>query len=441
MNTIESIFFFILALSLLVLVHEWGHYYVARRGGVRVLRFSIGFGPELLGFTKGDTRWSVCAIPFGGYVKFAGDNPEEGREGASDEFLSKGVGIRSAIVVAGQLMNYILAILLYGAVLWAEGIRVFPEPRIGSVVEESLADGMGIQVDDLITAVNGKPVTDLLEVDSELAKVEDSIPFTLTVDRAGQSVELTGKLNPDEPVFGVSFYAPPLVGGVRRASPAWNAGLREGDKIVAVDGTPVDRWSSLQEMISDRPEVAVALDFERDGTVLQTTVTPEGEKVSDGDGGMETVGRIGILQHIEKESVGPMAALAGGTKQVWALTRGVLELIPRLPGMIFSALFMGADDGGLGGPVRMAQMFGDAARWGLLSFLTLMAFISTQLAIFNLLPIPVLDGGHLALYAVEVIMRRPPPLRVRIILQQIGFALLLLLMLSVTVMDIGRAFG
>ena len=109
--------------------------------------------------------------------------------------------------------------------------------------------------------------------------------------------------------------------------------------------------------------------------------------------------------------------------------------------MIFDALFRGSDDGGLGGPVRMAQMFGDAARWGTLQFISLMAFISTQLAIFNLLPIPVLDGGHLVLYLVEVIMRRPPPLRVRIILQQIGFALLLLLMLSVTVMDIGRVLG
>jgi regulator of sigma E protease len=153
------------------------------------------------------------------------------------------------------------------------------------------------------------------------------------------------------------------------------------------------------------------------------------------------VGRIGILQDIERRKIGPLSALAGGARETWGLTKGVLSLIPRLPGMIFGALFQGADDGGLGGPVRMAQLFGEAARWGALQFISLLAFISAQLAIFNLLPIPVLDGGHLTLYAVEVVTRRPPSLKVRVVLQQIGFAILLLLMLSVTVMDVGRMFG
>jgi len=185
----------------------------------------------------------------------------------------------------------------------------------------------------------------------------------------------------------------------------------------------------------------VAVVFEHDGARLETVVTPQGEEVSKADGGTEVVGRIGILQSVERRQIGPVAALAGGFHETWRLSLGVVELIPRLPAMIFNALFRGHDDGGLGGPVRMAQLFGEAARWGALSFLSLMAFISTQLAIFNLLPIPVLDGGHMALYTVEVITRRPPSLRVRVILQQIGFAILLLLMLSVTVMDIGRVFG
>jgi regulator of sigma E protease len=135
------------------------------------------------------------------------------------------------------------------------------------------------------------------------------------------------------------------------------------------------------------------------------------------------------------------AAFSGGFERSWWLTRLVLEMLPRIPKLIFNALVRGEDDGGLGGPVRMAQIFGEAARWGILSFLATMASISTQLAIFNLLPIPVLDGGHLALYLVEAVTRRPPSLRVKIVLQQIGFALLVLLMLSVTVMDVGRFFG
>lgn len=445
MSFLQPAFFFVLALSLLVLVHEWGHYYVARRSGVRVLRFSIGFGPELFGTTHDDTRWSVCAIPFGGYVKFAGDNPEEERDGLSDEFLSQSVGVRSAIVLAGPAMNYVLAILLYSGVIWAEGERVFPAPRVGSVVEDTVAARTGVEKDDLIVSVNGQPVENWADVDRDISKIGAGESFKLDVRRDARIVELQGKADPDTGLdrsfFGVTYFAEPVVGGVKRGSPAWNAGLREGDRVVSVDGNPVDRWSELQRLISDRPDREVAVVFEHEGTKLTTTVTPKGEKVQNADGETDTVGRIGILQKIERRKIGPVAALAGGVQETWGLTRGVLELIPRLPGMIFDALFRGKDEGGLGGPVRMAQLFGEAARWGILSFVSLLAFISTQLAIFNLLPIPVLDGGHMALYTVEVITRRPPSLRVRVILQQIGFAILLLLMLSVTVMDLGRVFG
>ena len=447
MSFLQPAFFFILALSLLVLVHEWGHFWVARRAGVRVLRFAIGFGPELLGWTQQSTgtRFSVCGIPFGGYVKFAGDNPEEERDGLSDEFLSQSVKVRSAIVLAGLAMNYLLAILLYAGVLWAEGERVYPAAKIGDVVEDTVADRAGLQRDDLIVAVDGEPVGDWLDLDRKLSAVEAGQDFRLDVRRGEQTVTLDGRAGEetglDRDFFGVHIFVDPVVGGVKRGSPAWNAGLREGDRVVSVDGRPVDRWSDLQELISERPDREVAVVFEHEGTRLETTVTPLGEEIRNAAGDEETVGRIGILQSLERRPIGPAAALAGGVRETWRLTVGVLELIPRLPVMIFNALFRGQDDGGLGGPVRMAQLFGEAARWGALSFLSLMAFISTQLAIFNLLPIPVLDGGHMALYTVEVITRRPPSLKVRVILQQIGFAILLLLMLSVTVMDIGRVFG
>lgn len=447
MTFLQPAFFFVLALSLLVLVHEWGHFWVARRAGVRVLRFAIGFGPELIGWTQRETgtRFSVCGIPFGGYVKFAGDNPEEDRDGLSDEFLSQSVGVRSAIVLAGPAMNYALAILLYAGVIWAEGERVYPAPRIGRVTEDTVAERAGVRKDDVIVAVDGKPVADWVELDRELSGVGPGEAFRLDVRRGGETVTLEGKASAeaglDRDFFGVSFFAEPVVGGVKRGSPAWNAGLREGDRVLSVDGRPVDRWSGLQEMISERPDREVAVAFEHEGVRLETTVTPDGEEIRGADGETETVGRIGILQSTERRKIGPVAALAGGFHETWRLTVGVLELIPRLPVMIFNALFRGEDDGGLGGPVRMAQLFGEAARWGVLSFVSLLAFISTQLAIFNLLPIPVLDGGHMALYTVEVITRRPPSLRVRVILQQIGLAILLLLMLSVTVMDIGRVFG
>jgi regulator of sigma E protease len=441
---LEPLLFFVLALSLLVLVHEWGHFWVARRAGVRVLRFSIGFGPEIVGRTRGETRWSICAIPFGGYVKFAGDNPEEPRDSAPDEFLSQSVGVRSAIVLAGPAMNYALAVLLYAAVIWADGERVFPAPRIGSVEEGSVAEQIGMRTDDVIRSVNGKPVENWLDTEQRFSEIAPGERFEIEVSRDGGSVQLAGELaaKPDATEgLGLTFFVEPVVGGVKRGSPAWLGGLREGDRIVSVDGQVVDRWSELQDLVSGRPDQEVAVAYERDGVVSQATVVPDGEELQNPDGTSKVVGRIGILQRVERKSIGPLAALGGGFRETWALTQGVLELIPRLPVMIFNALFRGEDDGGLGGPVRMAQLFGEAARWGVLSFLSLLAFISTQLAVFNLLPIPVLDGGHLALYTVEVVTRRPPSLRVRVILQQIGFAILVLLMLSVTVMDVGRMFG
>lgn len=444
MSFLEPLFFFALALSLLVLVHEWGHYFVARRAGVRVLRFSIGFGPEVFGVTRGDTRYSISAIPFGGYVKFAGDNPEEDRAGAADEFLSQPVGIRSAIVLAGPVMNYVLAVLLYASVFYFEGVRVYGPPRIGAVADGSVAEGIGVRPDDLILSVNDVPVADWLELDRELASVSAGQSFELEVDRGGETLRLAGtaseEAGSDGSFFGVYYLVEPAIGGVQRRSPAWEAGLRRGDRIVSVDGIGIDRWSRLQELISERPDREVEIVWERDGEELRGVVTPAGETVRMAEGEEKTVGRIGILQGTEREKVGAVASLVGGWNETWNLTRSVLRFLPKVPVLLVKGL-RGEDEGGLGGPVRMAQLFGEAARWGLLVFISWLAFISTQLAIFNLLPIPVLDGGHLALYTAEVITRRPPSARLRIVLQQIGFAILILLMLTVTVVDVGRFFG
>jgi len=445
MSILQPAFFLLIALSLLVLVHEWGHFWVARRLGVRVLKFSIGFGPELVGFTRGDTRWSISAIPFGGFVKFAGDNPEEELTQAPDEFLNQTIGVRSAIVLAGPVMNYALAILLFATVFWVGGVETISTTRIGVVSEGSIADELGLRVDDEIRNVNGVPVSDWSEFGQELVKVGPGEDLVLTVERSGAEVTLAGRAGEeagfDRTPLGVLPFAVATVGDVRRGGPAWNAGLREGDRVVEVAGEAVDRWSEMAEIIRHHPGEEIAIAWERDGERIESAVTPEATEVEGGGAEAEPFGRIGIQQAVETKRVGVGAALAGGFERAWWLTRLVLEMLPRIPKLIFSALVRGEDDGGLGGPVRMAQIFGEAARWGILSFLLTMASISTQLAIFNLLPIPVLDGGHLALYAVEVVTRRPPSLKVKIILQQIGFALLILLMLSVTVMDVGRFFG
>ncbi|MEZ5066141.1 MAG: RIP metalloprotease RseP [bacterium] len=445
----QPLLFLIIALSILVLVHEWGHYFVARRLGVRVLKFSIGFGPELLGITHGDTRWSISAIPFGGYVKFAGDNPDEGSEGLSDEFLRKPLPTRAAIVLAGPVMNYILAIVLFAVVILSAGREVPPPSRVGSIMEGSVAETMGLEGGDFIRAVNGKPVSTWESFTTELHKIKGSEPFALTVERDGQSVELQGESEKGFDrggMLGVYHFRPAVLGFVKRGGPAWNAGLRAHDRILAVDGQPVEGWASLSHACDAVAGREVPIRYERDGQTYDARLTPDRVEVAGEDGETRVHADIAVGAWVETVPVGLGQAIAGGFEETWGLTRQVLGFLPSVPGLVFEGLkrmVTGQEpsDEGLGGPVRMAQMFGEAARWGLVMFLGLMANISAQLAIFNLLPIPVLDGGHLALYTVEAITRRPPSIRVQVVLQQIGFALLLLLMLSVTVMDVGRTLG
>jgi regulator of sigma E protease len=443
-------FWLILALSILVLVHEWGHYIVARKAGVRVLKFSIGFGPEIVGVTRGDTRWSISAIPFGGYVRFAGDNPEESRDNASDEFLSKGVGARSAIVLAGPAMNYVLAVLLFSLVLYISGDPVPHSTRIGEVVEDSVAESVGIRAGDVVRRVNGTAVDTWNAFTEELYRVGPQETYRFVVERDGQEMEIAGTAG--EKGFGtgsplgVIYHQDAVLGYVKRNGPAWNAGLRTGDRVISFDGRESARWGDLVRYASDRPGQPVRLVWERDGARLEGTVTPAPMEMAGQGGGRETVGSLDAQARVETRRLGPGEALAAGAGEAWHLTRRVLELVPQLPALVVDGLGRlvtgrEAQEEGLGGPLRMAEMFGEAARWGAVAFLVMMANISTQLAIFNLLPIPVLDGGHLALHLVEFVTRRPPSLKVRIVLQQIGFALLVLLMLSVTVMDVGRALG
>lgn len=451
MSILEPALYLVIALSILVLVHEWGHYIVARRTGVRVLKFSIGFGPELVGITRGETRWSVSAIPFGGYVKFAGDNPEESRDGGADEFLSQSVGVRSAIVLAGPVMNYILAIVLFACVLYFAGEPVAHSTKIGEVVEGSVAESIGIRAGDALRAVNGTPVDSWDSFTRELYRIGPNQDFRFEVERDGERVEIAGHAGPErgfgpQSPLGVVYHRDAVLGYVKRGDPAWNAGLRTGDRILEYGGQSSERWADFASYVMEHPGQEIAMSWERDRATRRGTLVPTPQEIRDEKGELRTVGGIGAQPFVETRRVGLADAVRGGAQETWGLTTRVLEFVPRLPILIVQGLGRlvtgrPAEDEGLGGPLRMAEMFGEAARWGLVAFLVMMANISTQLAIFNLLPIPVLDGGHLALHLVEVVTRRPPSLRVKVVLQQIGFALLVLLMLSVTMMDVGRALG
>jgi regulator of sigma E protease len=240
--------------------------------------------------------------------------------------------------------------------------------------------------------------------------------------------------------LGVGPYTEPIIGYVKHEGPAYQGGLRKGDRILSIDGAEIDRWSAMRDKIRESPGREITVRWIRDGAEREGKIVPTPTPTGEG-ADADTVGQIGIQQAVETRRVGPIQAVVGGAERVWWITEQVVKFLPSIPVSLYRALVKGESIEGLGGPVRMAQLSGEAARWGLDAFFNFLALISTQLAIFNLLPIPVLDGGHLALYGVEALLRRPPSMRVRLILHQIGFALLVLLLLSVTVMDVGRLFG
>jgi regulator of sigma E protease len=263
------------------------------------------------------------------------------------------------------------------------------------------------------------------------------------VERAGQTLVLQGRAPEkegfDSAPLGIGPYTEPVIGYVKHSGPAWDAGIRSGDRVLEIGGVPVDRWSGMRDVIREHPGKELAIKWERDGEIREGRIVPDAVPIEGAE--PDTVGQIAIQQSVSKKRVGLGAAIAGGASRVWWITEQVVKFLPSIPTQLWKALVKGEPVDSLGGPVRMAQLSGEAARWGVDSFFNFLALISTQLAIFNLLPIPVLDGGHLALYAVEAAIRRPPSLKVRLVLHQIGFALLVLLLLSVTVMDVGRLFG
>jgi regulator of sigma E protease len=352
-SPVVTIVAFLVALSLLVFVHELGHFAVAKRLGVKVLRFSIGFGPIMFARRRGETEYAVSAMPLGGYVKMLGEEDE--REAAAEPeraFSTQSPLRRSAIVLAGPAMNFVFAFLVYALLFLAVGAEVpSSEPRVG---------------------------------------------------------------------------------GVAAASPAEQAGLRVGDRVVAVDGQPTTTWDALAKTVRESKGAPLALTVEREGRQLTVTVTPtlrEARSIFGEDQGH--VYLIGIEASRDWQPVGPLRAIGMAGQQTATATYVVVQgLVLMVQGRVPLRE--------LGGPIAIARAAGQQARAGVRYFLSMLAFLSINLGVLNLLPIPVLDGGHLALVAVEGVMGRPLRQRYREVAQQVGLLLLLSLMVFVFWNDIHR---
>lgn len=428
-----------ITLSVIIFIHELGHFTAAKLSGVRVERFSMGFGPVLLKARRGETEYCISAIPFGGYVRMEGEDPEEaealatgagtqagGARGSDRAFLSKTRLTRAFIIGAGPIMNFMLAVFIYAALIAHMGIGVTTTREVGGVLAGSPAQAAGLAQGDVIVSVDGQEV-DTWDHMYDILDAKMGKTVKMVVERDGKTRTVKLDLSQARGFYDVGLYdfRPPVVGDVKIGGPAARAGLKTGDRIIRVGDSKISSWTDLSDAISKFPGKELKIEWERDGRVLSSTVTPEA---------VDGLGKIEIYGIVEKRPVGPFEAVYRGFETtVWVAKQ--VFMLPRL-------LLRGtAIKDVVGGPVRIGELAGESVRWGISAFLGFIAAISAQLCLVNLLPIPVLDGGHLLILAIETVSRRTVSLRQRIIAQQVGFAFLVALMLLVTLVDVSRIFG
>lgn len=429
MTTIIS---FIVVLGFLILVHELGHFLVAKKLGVKVEKFSIGFGPKIVGFSRGETEYMISAFPLGGYVKLMGEEPDETLVNDPREFGSRPVSHRMAIIIAGPLMNLLLTFILFPLVfMMGVNMPAFldEEVNVGWIMEDSPAEAAGIQPGDVIKSANGKTLDDWEKAVTEFA-ANPGRKLTLEVLRKGSiiKIDMTPRYSDGDGsgYSGIIQPMPPEVGSVSPGMPAAKAGIREGDVIESVNGVPVSHWVHMSNLIKGSGGKEIAIGVARDSKAMELKLKP----VLDEASGNYIIG-VGYRQRTVLKKYGFFDSLREGIKRGFELTALTFDVLKRLFTLNLSLK-------SLGGPIMIAQATGAAAHAGLAEVIGLMAFISLQLGILNLLPIPVLDGGHVFFLLAEMGLRRPISIKTREIAQQIGFIILILLMLIVSYNDIRR---
>lgn len=424
-NVVFTLGAFVVALSIIVAVHEYGHYIVGRWSGIHAEVFSIGFGPVL--FSRVDrrgTRWQVAALPFGGYVKFLGD-ANAASAGADEQVMAHldaqarrrtmhgaPLWARAATIFAGPAFNFLFSIAIFAAFLAVKGL---PDDSVRLGPLHPLPGVNELREGDLITAIEGRPVEDLADYFDLATETAPAPTVTYAIERDG---EIRSVLGP-HPV-------PPRASSIALNSAARDAGMQAGDVILSVDGQPVEAFSELPPLVAAAEGAPVSLQVWRAGQVLDLTLTPRRTDIPDPDGGFETRWLIGLqsgafFDHPTR-SVGPLEALPLAVKQIGAIiSNSISGLYHMVTGAISTC--------NLSGPVGIATTSAEMASDGVDSFIWFIAVLSTAVGLLNLFPIPILDGGHLVFHAYEAIVGRPPSERILNALMSLGLVLLGALML------------
>jgi regulator of sigma E protease len=420
---------FIFVIGVLITIHEAGHFGMARLLGAPVEVFSVGFGKRLWGFERGGTDYRISLIPLGGYVRIPGLGPDEsdviGDSQVSAELLPRWK--RALILLAGPVTNIVAAVgfVALAFMMGVETAAYLEEPPVvGWVAPGSAAETAGIRVGDTVHAVAGKPVAEWRELEIALLTAGKG-PLTLVVDRNGVTSEMPITLDQDSTYgFGVSGIEPRIEAVILPVSggPAEEAGIRAGDRILSVNGHQVEQYYDLPRLIEPLPETEITIEVLRGSERRLFTLVTRNE------GGKGKVG-VGPVIPTSVQKFSPLPAFRSATVECHRMTLQTFRVIGRLLTGKTSIRQMS-------GPVGIAQISGDAARRGIQTLIMFMGVISLQLGIFNLLPIPILDGGHLTILAFESLIRRDLPLKVKERILEVGFYLLILLMLVVTFNDI-----
>lgn len=452
MSTLHTLFYFIVSIGTLVTIHEFGHFWVARKVGVKVLRFSIGFGKALWTYQKtpDSTEYVIAAVPLGGYVKMVDE-----REGSVAEkdlpfaFNRQPVLARIAIVVAGPLFNLLLAVALYWSVfmIGETGMR----PIIGKVEQGTLAFAAGFtEKEEIISVNNTQTPTWLAAMEMIFSSAPDAAEgLQITVKNANSvqkqhllkiPQELTQQPELLYQRLGFKPWSPqikPIVDKILPNSAALSSGLRSKDLIISADGIAINDWVQWVDYVQKRPNKLIKLVVERNGQPVSLGIKPQPVESN-----KKMVGKIGAGVYIPKELIASLQvtytlsatdAFVAAVEKTWYYATTSLSMMGKM-------LVGNASVENLSGPISIAQYAGQSAEMGLVHFLKFMAIVSVSLGVLNLLPVPVLDGGHLLFYLIEAIKGSPVPEKAQLFFQNIGVALLMSLMMLAVFLDLGRLF-
>jgi regulator of sigma E protease len=423
-------------LGILVLIHELGHFIVAKKCGIRVIAFSIGFGKPFFKKTIGETEYRLCSIPFGGYVQMAGEQPEEGKTADPRDFTEKPVWQRALVALAGPFANFLFA-MIFLWIMFITGVEkplYLLRPLIGAVADSSLAKQAGLCPGDSIISINGRKVGSWEDIQTALSKSANVNKVLFARDAGIDSVELaslriSGRGIPQQPSYGLYSSLPAVIGSLNAKSPAEKAGLKANDTVVSINGHKIHSWFQLSQIIVkyNASEGPLRFDVRRQDLLQTIEIVPEYKKEAD----RFLIGAAVASPQTQKIRYSFNDGFIQTLKKSWEYTTMIFDVF----GKLFSKQVSPQQ---LAGPIGIVQMSGVVAMGGMSAILDFMALIGINLAVLNLLPLVITDGGLLLFLLIEVIRRKPLSVKKQLLINRIAIAFFVTLFLYVTFNDILR---